>query len=240
VSRCILITRPAADALSFADALAAAGVATMIEPMMTIEALPGPALDLAGVQAVLATSANGARALAARTERRDVPLYAVGDATARAAEALGFTPVTRAAGDVSALAACVIARCDPAEGALLHAAGTTLAGDLGGALAAAGFRYRRECLYAARPVAALSAAARTALAAGRIDGVALFSPRTARIFVDRVAAAGCTTSLARIDAFCLSAAVGDAAAGAPWRRTFVAGEPTGRALRALVVDAVQA
>jgi uroporphyrinogen-III synthase len=240
VSRCILITRPAADALPFADALAAAGVATMIEPMMTIEALPGPALDLAGVQAILATSANGARALAARTERRDVPLYAVGDATARAAEALGFTPVTRAAGDVTALAACVIARCDPAEGrccmpparrwpAIWAVPWPPPASAIGANASMPRGRWRR-----------CRRRRGAALAAGRIDGVALFSPRTARIFVDRVAAAGCTTSLARVDAFCLSAAVGDAAAGAPWRRTFVAGEPTGRALRALVVDAVQA
>ncbi len=240
MSHRILITRPAADAAPFAEALAAAGIAALTEPMMTIETFRGPALDLAGVQGVLATSANGARALAARTPRRDVPLFAVGDATARAAEALGFTAVISAAGDVTDLAALVMARCDPAAGVLLHAAGTTLAGDLGATLAAAGFRYRRESLYAARPVAALSATARTALAAGRIDGVALFSPRTARILVDRAAAAGCTANLASVDAFCLSAAVGDAAAAAVWRRILVARDPTGRALRRLVIDTLQA
>ena len=43
---------------------------------------------LDGVQAILATSANGVRALARRTPRRDLPLFAVGPQTAaRGAEA---------------------------------------------------------------------------------------------------------------------------------------------------------
>ena len=50
-------------------------------------------LDLDGVQALIATSANGVRAFAARDPRRSLPVCAVGDATARAASDAGFADV---------------------------------------------------------------------------------------------------------------------------------------------------
>ncbi|MBM3519006.1 MAG: uroporphyrinogen-III synthase, partial [Alphaproteobacteria bacterium] len=95
----VLITRPRAEAERLAADLAARGIESLIEPVLEVRfrdvALPDPAR----FQAFLCTSANGARGLAAMTARRDAPLYAVGDATARAAEALGFAKVVSAAGD---------------------------------------------------------------------------------------------------------------------------------------------
>src|SRR5229473_1898951 len=96
------------------------------------------ALSLRGVQAVLFTSANGARAFARATARRDLAVIAVGDATARTARALGFADIASAGGDVGDLAALVAARLDPRRGALLHAAGSVVAGDLAARLRAAG------------------------------------------------------------------------------------------------------
>src|SRR5258708_37900290 len=90
-----------------------------------------------GVQALLFTSANGARAGAAATARRDIPVFAVGDATAATARKLGFAEVASAGGAVDDLAALVEGRLDPAHGTLLHAAGSALAGDLGTRLARA-------------------------------------------------------------------------------------------------------
>ena len=49
------------------------------------------AATLAACQAILVTSANGARALAEATEQRSKPIFAVGDTTAATAEGLGFT-----------------------------------------------------------------------------------------------------------------------------------------------------
>ncbi len=55
-----------------AMALEARGVGALIEPMMEIQYCDA-APDLAGVQAVLFTSANGVRALAHATAERGVP-----------------------------------------------------------------------------------------------------------------------------------------------------------------------
>ena len=65
----ILVTRPAEDGAEIARLLAAMGHQALLAPLLTVRIHDGPPLSLAGIQAVLATSANGVRALAARTAR---------------------------------------------------------------------------------------------------------------------------------------------------------------------------
>ena len=66
----ILITRPRDDAEPFARAVMALGHDAVIEPLLDIVYPAGALLDLKGVQAILLTSANGARAAALRTTAR--------------------------------------------------------------------------------------------------------------------------------------------------------------------------
>ncbi|HEX9702689.1 MAG TPA: uroporphyrinogen-III synthase, partial [Rhodospirillales bacterium] len=124
----LLITRPKDDAQTLADALAALRIDCLIEPVIEVADVDGPPPDLSGVQALLVTSANGARAFARRHGGRALPVLAVGDASAAAARDLGFTSVESARGDVQALAALVRARLAPARGALLHVAASDVAG----------------------------------------------------------------------------------------------------------------
>ncbi|MGF1641980.1 MAG: uroporphyrinogen-III synthase, partial [Rhodospirillales bacterium] len=213
----------------------------LIEPLLTIEPLTGPPLDLGGVQALLATSANGVRGFAAREHRRDLPVYAVGDATARTAAAAGFAAVESAGGDVDSLAALVRRRLDPAGGALLHAAGSALAGDLGGGLRAAGFTYRRIVLYRARTADRLSPAAAAAIRDATVAGVVLFSPRTAAVFAALATAADVADGCRRLACFCLSDAVAAAAGAIGWARTVVARRPDQAALiEAVLIEAALA
>src|SRR3990170_4070978 len=193
-----LITRPRDDAAELADALRQRGVEVGIEPLLVVEPIAGAVLDLAGVQALLLTSANGARAFARLSDRRDLPVFPVGDATAATARGLGFATVESAGGDVRDLARLVKDRLDPAGGALFHAAGSAVAGDLSGLLAAAGFDLRRAAIYEAKPVTGLTAETRAALAGGAFDLVLFFSPRTAATFVrlanDTQVVAGCAAA----------------------------------------------
>ncbi len=225
----LLLTRPEADSADVRDALAAMDIKSIIAPMLQIENIPGPDITTDTLQGFLVTSANGVRALAARTENRDLPVYAVGDATARAARDIGFGSVTSAAGDVDDLATLVVHACDAGDGAFYHAAGTVTAGDLSGRLTAAGFEVIREKIYEAKTVDHLPENARMALAAGAIDGVVIFSPRTAETFVDRVAAAGLMMILGEMQLFALSQNVLDAA-GTAWDETIVADVPTQESL----------
>jgi uroporphyrinogen-III synthase len=237
MARHFLNTRPREDAEPLTALLAARGHAVTPAPLLTIDYVTPADLDLGGVAGLLATSANGVRAFARACAERELALYAVGDATAMAAREAGFAEVYSASGDVAALADLVIERLDPAGGALLHAAGTRVAGDLGGQLAKAGFEVRRVALYRADKARALPAAARLALDARAIDGVLIFSPRTARSFATLVRRAGLEASLGGADLFCLSAAVAAQAESLDWRQIYVAERPEQAALLSLIDQA---
>jgi uroporphyrinogen-III synthase len=228
--RCALITRPLEDARPVAERLSALGIDAVIEPLLHIDFLETEPLDLAGVQAVLITSANGVRALARRSDRRDIPILTVGDASARQAREEGFTDITSAGGDVDDLATLAARTCDPAGGALLHVAGSAVAGDLAGLLERDGFTYRREVLYDARRADALSDACIEHISSGQIDAVLFFSPRTAVTFARLIVDAGLDGRCAKMDAVCLSPAVAERIAALPWRGIATAAEPTQDAL----------
>lgn len=225
----LLLTRPADDSIGVRDALTAMDIKSILAPMLHIENIPGPEIATDALQGFLVTSANGVRALAARTTNRDLPVYAVGDATARTAREIGFGSVTSAAGDVDDLATLVAHACDAANGAFYHAAGTVSAGDLSGRLTSAGFEIIREKIYEAKAIEHLADSTRMALASGAIDGVVIFSPRTAETFVKRVAEAGLTMILGEMQLFALSQNVRDAAGNA-WDETTVADVPTQESL----------
>src|SRR5436853_60402 len=115
-----------------AAALASSGIAPLLEPMLDIHYRDAPAPDLAGVQAILCTSANGVRALARLSPERGCALLAVGESTAGRARAEGFLQIESAGGNVADLARLVRRRLWPDQGRLLHVAGTEIAGDLAG------------------------------------------------------------------------------------------------------------
>jgi uroporphyrinogen-III synthase len=207
-----LVTRPREEAAELAAALTARGIDAVIEPLMDIHFRTEPRPDLAGVQAILCTSANGVRALARLTTERAVRLLAVGDATAARARDEGFTEVESAGGNVGDLARLARARLRRESGRLVHVAGSIVAGDLAAELGHGGFTVERLVLYEARPIASLSAATVRALQAGLIDFALFFSPRTAAVFARLAEQAGITRSLKNLIAVSISAAA-DAALG---------------------------
>ena len=230
----VMITRPEVDGAPLAAALQARGALSVMVPLMTIEHRPGPPLDLSFVQALLVTSANGVRAFAARNPQRDLIVCAVGQATAWAARDAGFVRIATAAGDVDTLAEMVRRALDPAAGALLHVAGSTVAGDLAAVLREAGFSCRREVVYEARRVDRLPEPAAAQLRERAVDGVVLYSPRTARIFVELASSSGLASHCSALTAWCLSVAVAKQARAVPWRRVVIAARPDGAAM----VDAI--
>lgn len=225
-----LLTRPRAEAHDLAIALAARGIAAIIAPVIEIDFCDRAGLDLAGVQAVLCTSANGVRALARSSREREIPIFAVGAATAARARGEGYSAVTAAGGDVGDLARLAAARLRPERGRLIHAAGSDLAGDLAGTLRRIGFDVVREILYCARPVSTLPAAAEQALRTGKIGFALFFSPRSAAIFVGLAIAVGIAECCGAVAALSLSDAVDAAIGGLPWKTRRVASHPTQPAL----------
>ncbi len=230
----VLVTRPEEDAGALVAALQARGHEALVESMLTVAPAPGVTapLDLDGVQALLFTSANGVRAFARLSERRDLPVFTVGDASAETARAAGFATVVSAGGNVDGLARLVIDRLDPADGALYQAAASRRAGDLKGALEAAGFTLRREVLYETVPVTDLTGSLRLDLATGQVAVATFFSPRTAETFAGLVAETGLAGSCAETTALCFSEAVAEKLRGLDWRAVSVAARPNQESLLA--------
>lgn len=226
----VLITRPEEDAAPLAADLKERGFKPLIAPMLSIRQIEDAALETKGIQGMLFTSANGVRAFAARSDRRGAAAWCVGGATAATARRLGFHDVRTADGDVESLAELVVKNVDPNHGALLHAAGSTVAGDLAGRLSKAGFTICRAVLYEAVPATALPEEAAAALRAGTVRAVLFFSPRTADSFVRLVEEAGLADACRGVDAVCLSEAVAESARRLPWANVIASAQPNQFAL----------
>lgn len=239
-----LVTRPEEDAATIAAALRTRGIEPILAPMLRIELEPDGALRLtgalAGVQAILLTSANGVRAFAAVSNRFEIPAYCVGEASAAAARIAGFRVVASADGDAADLAALVASRLAPGNGALLHAAGHDTAGNLAGMLGAKGFTLRRVVLYRAVAVDTLAPDVAAALQRDEIGLGLFFSPRTAETFVRLARAAGLAEHCDKMTAVCLSRNVASALNGAPWRAIATAHTPNLSALLAALDEIVPA
>jgi uroporphyrinogen-III synthase len=228
-----LITRPEEDAAPLAAALSQRGIETSIESLLSIRTLPEADIDLTGVQAILFTSANGVRAFAELAAAkgaagwREIPVLAVGDATARTARAAGFAQVGSAAGNIESLAELVAAKLDPQKGPLFHAAGSAVAGDLAGLLSGRGFELRRSMIYEARPAEALSPGTIDLLQQGGFDLILFFSPRTAATFASLTQAAGdrAVEGCRSAAALCLSPAVAAVIGALPFRAVESADHP---------------
>ncbi len=230
----VLVTRPLDDSRDTVERLKAMGHDSVIAPLLDICFQQGGEISLDGVQAILATSANGIRALVRRTARRDVAVFAVGRQSAEEAREAGFTDVRNAEGGSAALATAAAGWADPARGILLHISGRDVAGDLAGTLEATGFTVRRETLYEAVAVTELPAEASAALRDGSLDAVLLFSARSSATFVQSVERAGLASTCAPLVAVAISEAAAAPLAGLTFRALRIPPSPNQDAMLALL------
>jgi uroporphyrinogen-III synthase len=232
----LLVTRPEPDATRQAMLLAARGHEPVLAPLLAIETATEMPLELDGAQALIVTSRNALRALATHRELAaslQLSLFAVGEATAKAAAELGFAKVVSGPGTGEGLSRLIADALDPNAGALVHLSGETVAFDLKSALQAKGFTLRQPVLYRAVAATRLPESALALLNAGELDGVILMSPRTAAIFAALVVRADALTQAARLDCYCLSAAVAQAVESLK-ARAIVAARPSEEDILALL------
>jgi uroporphyrinogen-III synthase len=230
----VLVTRPAEDAIEIAADLAARGHQALVAPLLEIRDRRDSPLVCDDVQAVLVTSRNGVRAFSRRTARRDLPILAVGRQTAAEARALGFPNVRDAGGDARALAGAVLDWAKPDAGVLLHAAGAERSADLAVKLGVQGYCVRTITLYEAIQAATLPPAVRSALQEGSLDAVLNFSPRSARILVERLTDEGLAPACRKIVACAISAAAAEPLRALPFRSIRWAPSPDRESLLSLL------
>jgi uroporphyrinogen-III synthase len=231
----LLLTRPEPDAQRTAAALRGRGHTVVIAPLMRIEPVADAAIDGGPWEAILVTSANAARAIAAHERLGsllDVPVLAVGDRSAQAMRAAGFTEVTSADGGVDDLAHLAATQMKPSA-ALLYLAGEERSGDLAGDLRGRGFAVDTVVVYRAVAEAILPPMVVNALASG-VDGVLHFSRRSAEAYANAARAAGVLPSALRPAQFCLSGQIAEPLARAGAATIHVAPRPMEAALIELI------
>ncbi len=187
----LLVTRPESDAERTAATLRACGHTVAVAPLLRIEPIADAEIGTGPWAAILVTSANAARAIAAHRrfpELRALTVLAVGDRSAQAMRVAGFADVSSAEGaasDLTRLAAERLKRGEP----LLYLAGADRSGDVAADLAAQNFPVRTVVIYRAVQANVIPATAGEALAGGT-DGVLHFSRRSAEAYVNITRQAG--------------------------------------------------
>jgi uroporphyrinogen-III synthase len=230
----LLVTRPEPDGERTAAALRAQGHEVMLAPMLRIETIPNAAFGAGPWGAVLMTSANGPRAMARHPRVRELlalPVLTVGQSSADAARAAGFTNVASADGDGDDLVRLVAARFANEKRPLLYPAGEDRARNLFGDLAQHGITVETAVVYRAAKATRLPAEVQTALDEGRIDGVIHFSRRSVATYLE--CSCGLPSALAPVH-YCLSERAAAPLLSAGAGHILVSPKPEESALLALV------
>jgi len=214
----LLVTRPEPDASELIEQLEKSGCKVSHVPLLEIKFHKQVVFADNEPQAILITSANGARAMARLAPMpvfENVLAVTVGASSAEAARQAGFKNIkTTDRGDVTGIIDFVRQNLKPGGGSLLYASGSKTTGDLVGELQSDGFVVDRVELYRAVPAERLPENICQSIREGDLDGVLLFSPRTAKIWLELVLSqtgansqtGGCVSinEMAKIKHYCLS------------------------------------
>jgi uroporphyrinogen-III synthase len=232
-----LISRPYREAEETATLLQQKGYIPLLDPMLTIEYRMEAAAELEKalhypVQAIAITSKNAADSLAKITNRRDLPILAVGDATAHAAREWGFRHVTAALGEAKLLMELITRTYKPGSGDIIYICADVVKLNIVPLLTMRGISAKRIISYYAHEAKEFSTET-LKLFASKQPAIALFySRRTAEIFL-RLAA---DYDISHITAFALSSNVAHVLSGSRWRAIHTAPAPTQDAMMRMVGD----
>jgi uroporphyrinogen-III synthase len=196
----LLVTRPQGDADILKARLEQLGHQVIVSPLLEIVPRPDIRIPNLPYQLIALTSANAMRCLAGNAyldRLRHLPVIAVGPQSADAARRAGFASITGAGGDGVRLARRIGVHTKPDAGPILYLSGLDTASDFAGRLERSGFTVTRIIAYEARPAARLSPDAAQA------EGVLLYSPRSARLWLDLAAKEGIASDV--MIHYCLSA-----------------------------------
>ncbi len=230
----MLVTRPEPDAQATLARLGALDIEAVAAPLMLRQTLDISLPPPDGFNAMVLTSANAVRALADRDSLdpyRHLPVFAVGDHTAREAIQAGFIRVSSAAGAFQDLVnAMSIARL---QGPIFYPAGRHQSADLARALAPLGIMVATSKVY---EIVAADALPETILCelGHAIGAVLVYSRRSAQVFAqlaDRLQ----RPERQRLAMLCMSEAVAEPLLEARFNRISLADRPDEDAMMALAL-----
>lgn len=222
----VLLTRPVASSLATAKLLTDRKIITSIQPLFSIIELQAGIPPLENYQALVFTSQHSVNAFAEIHAEREMPVYCVGDSTAKLAQHHNFGHVVSADGDAVDLIKLIVETLDPKKGPLLRLAGYDGQDELLDALQDNGFESDKIQLYYIEEIDALLPKTKTLLSSHLLDGVLFFSPKTASRFYRLLAKEGLSATCRTMTAWCISKNTADALGDLPFKQVEIAARPT--------------
>lgn len=236
----VLVVRPEPGAAATAENLRRAGYEPVLLPLTEIRAVsPAPVLPRGRFDAVAVTSVNALRHMPARILEalRDVPAYAVGEATAQAARDAGFADVESAGGDAAALARLIVDRL-PAGGRVAYPCGRVRRPELETSLSVKGIEVVAVEVYDTVALAPEEGAVARLATGDAVAAVLVHSAESAAALVRLLSAASATRLLDGARHVAISARAAGPLEAAGMGSILVAAEPTEAGLLAALRHAV--
>ena len=230
----VLLTRPKQDSERTAGELKKLNISSIISPVLRILLKSIEKQELQHHQAILLSSKHSVAGLSSLKIRRSLPIYCVGDATSCAVSDEGFSNVYSASGDINDLISLVGKSLISTNGSILYLSGLRKKGEVIDSLESLGFEIENRVVYEAKVVQSLNKSAVKALEANEIQGVLLYSPRSAEIFIRMIERLGFQKILQNLEVYCLSSAVADVVKGLKWNKVLIASRPNNLEMLALV------
>lgn len=219
----VLLIRPLEDALPIAKTLELKGVESLIYPLFKARFLPIPLLK--SPQALILTSKNALRAIEEYKELKKIPLYAVGDQTARFAQDKGFSNVLSASGTHQELTELILGHAHPQKGVLWHLSGEVIRGNIVNELRSKGFEAERHIVYQIIEADNFPDALLFDIQNKKISHIMFFSPHTTAIFVNLLNKNALEKLAYEMTALCLSQEVVELARVLTWKKIWVSPQP---------------
>lgn len=222
----IVITRPIDDAHDYAAELEQSGFQTLIEPMLSLEALEFDAPSLDDYDGILATSANALQFYkSGGGEIHDIPVYCVGKHTADAAKEIGFQNAISVDGTGADLLEHLLSLSDAASQRFLHICGQHVAFPLVEKLSEQGVKADTLPVYASVQTHGFTPEFISALKKGEVEAITFFSKRTAQAFVQNVLESESESLFSQIKTLSISEAVIECVRVLPWQASYVSQTP---------------
>lgn len=234
-----LVTRPQPECKRTADLIRAAGHGADEAPLLEFQAVAPAQLDLTAVSALVFTSRRALDALAGHRQLgllQDLPVFTVGDATAAACRAAGFSRVLSASGDASSLGELIVSKRRMFDsGKVLYPAARDRSSDIEAFLRENGIGCETVVVYRTAAAGALAEDVRARLCDGGYDGVLIYSRRTAETFLQLLGSSCPDPVFSGLRAFAISQQAAEPLSG--YMRVEAADEPSEKALLELVLGA---
>ncbi|RKF07460.1 uroporphyrinogen-III synthase [Oceaniradius stylonematis] len=209
----VLVTRPEPGASRTAAALGEAGIEAIICPFTESVDLPVKDATIAEAGRSAAAAVTSAKAIihappALVDAVRAMPVFAVGDATARAAREAGMVDVRSADGDAIALAG-LVGHAIPADAPVAYLCGRVRTGELERRLSETGRKVTLIETYTIQKVSHLTDKITNALKSADLEGMLLHSGMSARLLADALEATGRQQLLENTTLFLISERAGE-------------------------------